>query len=273
MTASKTYLILPAAGVGSRMKADRPKQYLQLHGKTILEHTLDTMLDYRMDLGLASGEKADKATEKAFEKIVLVVTKGDPYWQEISALEKYADNPRLMVADGGEERCHSVLNGLKAIQSIADEKDRVAVHDIARPCIRHSDLDLLFAHLNKERSADGAILAAPVRDTMKRGFSAGSGSNNDSKNKGNQIAETVERNQLWHALTPQVFPLAVLIQALEAALVDGFQVTDEASALEHIGKHPSLITGRADNIKVTHPDDLELCELFLMRNLNSKNSN
>ena len=269
MTAAKNYLILPAAGVGSRMKADRPKQYLELHGKTILEHTLDAMLNY----GMASGDKAGEPTDKAFEKIVLVVTKGDPYWQDISEAEKYADNPRLMIADGGEERCHSVLNGLHALENIAAQSDWVAVHDIARPCIRHSDLDLLFSDL----TADGAILAAPVRDTMKRGFSVGAdsddGSGNDSDNSGNQISETVERNQLWHALTPQVFPYSALIQALEIALADGFQVTDEASALEHIGKHPSLITGRADNIKVTHPDDLELCELFLTRNLNSKQPN
>ena len=265
MTAAKNYLILPAAGVGSRMKADRPKQYLQLHGKTILEHTLDTMLNYGSEDGVEAGE----STDKAFEKIVLVVTKGDPYWQDISASEKYADNPRLMIADGGEERCHSVLNGLQALQNIAAENDWIAVHDIARPCIRHSDLDLLFSGLTE----DGAILAAPVRDTMKRGFSAGYYSANGSENKGNQISETVERTQLWHALTPQVFPFGTLIQALNAALADGFQVTDEASALEHIGKHPSLITGRADNIKVTHPDDLELCELFLTRNLNSKNLN
>jgi len=265
MTTAKNYLILPAAGVGSRMKADRPKQYLQLHGKTILEHTLETMLNY--------GIEADALTDKAFEKIVLVVTKGDPYWHDISASEKYADNPRLMIADGGEERCHSVLNGLQALHNIAAENDWVAVHDIARPCIRHSDLDLLFAGLKTDIDKDGAILAAPVRDTMKRGFSAGNESDNGSENKGNQILETVERNQLWHALTPQVFPFGTLTQALETALADGFQVTDEASALEHIGKHPSLITGRADNIKVTHPDDLELCELFLTRNLNSKNSN
>lgn len=269
MTAAKNYLILPAAGVGSRMKADRPKQYLELHGKTILEHTLDTMLNY----GMASADKSGEPTDKAFEKIVLVVTKGDPYWQDISKSEKYADNSRLMIADGGEERCHSVLNGLHALHNIAAENDWVAVHDIARPCIRHSDLDLLFSDL----SEDGAILAAPVRDTMKRGFSVGAdsddGSGNGSENKSNQISETVERTQLWHALTPQVFPYSALTQALETALADGFQVTDEASALEHIGKHPSLITGRADNIKVTHPDDLELCELFLTRNLNSKQPN
>ena len=117
--------------------------------------------------------------------------------------------------------------------------------------MRHSDLEQLFSGLGDS----GAILASPTRDTMKRGILQADGSV--------AIDHTVERDQLWHALTPQVFRLGELRAALEGALADGFEVTDEASAIEHAGGHPRLIAGRADNIKVTRPEDLALAELFL----------
>jgi len=227
------WAVLPAAGIGSRMQADRPKQYLPLKGRFLLEHTLECILSY-----------------PTIRKAVVVLSPEDPYWPD----SQYADHPDVIRAQGGSERCHSVLNGLKALGNLASDNDWVAVHDIARPCLRHSDLDALFAGLGES----GAILASPTRDTMKRGSLQTDGSVT--------IDHTVDREQLWHALTPQVFRLGALRSALEQALAMGFEVTDEASAIEHAGGQPRLVAGRADNIKVTRPEDLALAELFLSQN-------
>jgi 2-C-methyl-D-erythritol 4-phosphate cytidylyltransferase len=250
----QTWLILPAAGVGSRMQADRPKQYLTMTvagiEKTVIEHTLDHLLSYSYhDI-------------PRFHKIVLVVTKGDPYWQEISEARGYGNNPRIIVVDGGSERCYSVLNGLTAItEKITDgaaaedasENTWVAVHDVARPCVAYGDLDKLFFECEGYQA--GGILAAPVRDTMKRGCEINA--------KESSIDHTVERQQLWHALTPQMFPLESLLKNLQNALAQGFEVTDEASAMEFAGAKPKLVSGRSDNLKITRPEDLKLAEFYL----------
>ena len=248
-SSTHTWLVLPAAGIGSRMHADRPKQYLSMTvkgiTKTVIEHTLDHVLAYA-----------------GFYKAVVVVTKGDPYWQEICSARGYDKDERILVVDGGSERCYSVLNALIAISEV-EEKDQnkdvkfenswVAVHDVARPCLSYDDLDKLFSSV--EGYADGGILAAPVRDTMKRGFVL----NTDDSS----IDHTVEREQLWHALTPQMFPLNSLLNNLQSALADGFEVTDEASAMEHAGAKPRLVSGRSDNLKITRPEDLKLAEFYL----------
>lgn len=221
--------LLPAAGVGSRMQADRPKQYLSLGQRFLIDHTLQRMLSY-----------------PRFQQLVLVLSAGDPYWAE----SPFSHDPRILRADGGAERCYSVLNGLQALQGLAADDDWIVVHDVARPCLRHSDLDRLLASVRDP----GAILASPVRDTMKRGRAGADGC---------VIDHTVDRTQLWHALTPQVFRYAALREALSRCLQDGVEVTDEASAMEHCGWQPLLVEGRADNIKVTRPEDLALAEFFL----------
>lgn len=229
MSSPRFWPILPAAGVGSRMQADRPKQYLPLQGRLLIDHTLQRMLSY-----------------PCFAQLVLVLSPDDPYWPS----SDYAGDSRIIRAAGGAERCHSVLNGLAALDGLAAADDWVVVHDVARPCLRHSDLDKLLSSLTDP----GAILASPVRDTMKRGrIEAGQV----------MIDHTVEREQLWHALTPQVFRYAQLQQALQTCLARGLTVTDEASALEQLGLSPRLVEGRADNIKVTRPEDLALASLFL----------
>jgi len=232
MSSAKFWPILPAAGVGSRMKADRPKQYLFLQNRYLIDHTLSVMISY-----------------PAFEHLVLVLSADDPYWPD----SEFAGDKRIIRADGGSERCYSVLNGLKSLADMAGDDDWVVVHDVARPCLTHSDLD----HLLSRISDPGAILAAPVRDTMKRGRL--------SAEDTSCVDHTVDRRQLWHALTPQVFRYAALKEALQQALADGFEVTDEASAMEHMGLSPLLIEGRSDNIKVTRPEDLALAEFFLSR--------
>ena len=253
MTHKRNWLVLPAAGVGSRMKADRPKQYLDMTVKGITKTVIEFTLDHLLSYGATTG----------FYKVVIVVTKGDPYWQEISHTRGYDKDDRIVVVDGGSERCYSVLNALLAIKELDDAANSwVAVHDVARPCVSYEDLDGLFLALNNY--SDGGILATPVRDTMKRGTAL-----NETIGKSSRyscIDHTVEREQLWHALTPQVFPLKSLLKNLQGALSEGFEVTDEASAMEYAGARPKLISGRSDNLKITRPEDLKLAEFYLNQN-------
>ncbi|CDT58603.1 2-C-methyl-D-erythritol 4-phosphate cytidylyltransferase [Vibrio coralliirubri] len=221
--------VVPAAGVGSRMKADRPKQYLKIHGKTILEHTVEKLLSHPQ-----------------VAQIVVAISDDDPYYPEL-ALNL---NPKVIRVSGGSERADSVLS---ALNYIAEQQlsDWVMVHDAARPCVQLSDIDKL---ISGAMSHDvGAILAAPVRDTMKRGAQG-------------QIEHTVERADLWHALTPQMFRAKPLWNALSEALQQGASITDEASAFEWKGLSPALVAGRSDNFKITQPEDLALAEFYLSQN-------
>ncbi|EKB21030.1 2-C-methyl-D-erythritol 4-phosphate cytidylyltransferase [Aeromonas veronii] len=214
--------IVPAAGIGSRMGADCPKQYLQLAGKTILEHTLERLLSH-----------------PAIAQVIVALAPHDHWFEALPV----AANPRIVRVEGGAERAFSVLNGLHVAQG-----EWVLVHDAARPCLTHGDLDALIV---AAMGCGGAILGSRVRDTMKR-----------SDVEGNIIA-TVEREQLWHALTPQMFPTRALKRALEEGLLLGATITDEASAMERAGFAVRMVEGRADNIKVTRPEDLSLAGLFL----------
>lgn len=224
------WVVIPAAGVGKRMGLDTPKQYLKLNNKTIIEHTLDIF-----------------DTHNSVSEIIVSISEGDEYWDELNiTLSK-----PLHIAKGGKERCDSVLNGLKFIEGKADNNDWVLVHDAARPCLRAEDLSLLLDTL--EEHSVGGILAVPVRDTMKR-----------STDK-NIIKETVERENLWHALTPQMFRFSLLKNSIESALSKSEIVTDEASAIELAGYQPVLVEGHADNLKVTRPEDLELASFFLQQ--------
>lgn len=227
---TKYWAVIPAAGVGKRMKAYRPKQYLRLGERTVLEQTIAIFDRHPRIVG-----------------IVVIVTEGDPYWAELQV----ETGVPLHVASGGSERCHSVLNGLELLQRLAGNDDWVLVHDAARPCLRSSDIDHLIDAVQGEEA--GGILAVPVRDTMKRDNGAG------------HIARTEEREGMWHALTPQMFSLGRLRRALQQALADGFEVTDEASAMEHLGMQPRLVEGHADNIKITRPEDLALAAFFLQQ--------
>ncbi|MBY7730489.1 2-C-methyl-D-erythritol 4-phosphate cytidylyltransferase [Vibrio splendidus] len=221
--------VVPAAGVGSRMKADRPKQYLQIHGKTILEHTVEKLLSHPQ-----------------VSKIVVAVSDDDPYYPELPLNL----NPQVIRVSGGTERADSVLS---ALDYIAQQQlsDWVMVHDAARPCIQLSDIDKLISGAMTHDV--GAILAAPVRDTMKRGAQG-------------QIEHTVDRVDLWHALTPQMFRSKPLRKVLSEALQQGVSITDEASAFEWKGLSPALIAGRSDNFKITQPEDLALAEFYLSQN-------
>ncbi|MNG80612.1 2-C-methyl-D-erythritol 4-phosphate cytidylyltransferase [compost metagenome] len=216
--------IVPAAGIGSRMGADCPKQYLTLAGKTILEHTLGCLLSH-----------------PAIARVIVALAPHDEWFEQLAV----AADPRILRVEGGSERAYSVLNALHVV-----EGKWVLVHDAARPCLTQGDLDALIA---SAMACDGAILGSRVRDTMKRTDGAGN------------IVATVEREQLWHALTPQMFPTGTLKRALEEGLALGALITDEASAMERAGFTVKMVEGRADNIKVTRPEDLSLAELFLQQ--------
>ncbi|WP_348730601.1 2-C-methyl-D-erythritol 4-phosphate cytidylyltransferase [Rheinheimera texasensis] len=223
-------MLIPAAGVGSRMQADRPKQYLTLAHQTVLEHTAGKLL----------------ALPQA-RRLFLALSPNDPYFPTLSL----AKDPRVCRVDGGAERADSVLAGLLAID--AEIFPWTLVHDAARPLVQPSDIQQLISTCL--HSGTGGILASPVRDTMKRGVVQTQGPS--------LVAETVERRQLWHALTPQLFPTVLLRDALQRALAAGVAITDEASAMEWAGYPVQLIPGRADNLKITQPEDLALARFYL----------
>lgn len=216
------WVVIPAAGVGSRMQADRPKQYLSLGGRCLIEHTLDCFLD-----------------QPGLSGLVVCLSPTDAWWPELAC----AADPRITRADGGHERADSVLHGLQALAALgAKDEDWVLVHDAARPNLAQSDLHKLLNTLKDDPV--GGLLAVPVRDTLKLAGPDG------------RVSSTPDRSLFWQAYTPQMFRLGALRTALADALAGGASITDEASAMEWAGQAPRLVEGRADNIKVTRPEDL-----------------
>ncbi|MDX3773960.1 2-C-methyl-D-erythritol 4-phosphate cytidylyltransferase [Chromatiaceae bacterium AAb-1] len=215
--------VIPAAGIGKRMQADKPKQYLQLQGKTILEHSAERIM-----------------AVPGVRQLWLALAADDPYFPGtvLAATE-------VRRVKGGAERVNSVLNALEFIDDY--QYPWVLVHDAARPLVRLADIEKLIGQCLAAET--GGILACRVRDTMKRGDK--------------HISETVDRSQLWHALTPQFFPTALLRAALRDAVQSDVTVTDEASAMEWAGHQVLLVEGHSDNIKITQPTDLALAAFYL----------
>lgn len=224
---ARAWAVVPAAGSGRRMGAAIAKQYLPLRGRPLLAHALAPLL----------------ATPR-IEAVVLVVAPDDDRWHEV-----VPEGARLLTATGGAERCHSVLNGLAQLEGRAAAEDWVLVHDAARPCLAHGELEALFRELADDPV--GGLLAVPLADTLK------------AADERHRVARTVPREGLWRALTPQMFRFGLLRAALRDAVTAGVLVTDEAAAMEHAGHRPALVAGRAANIKVTGPEDLALAEAVL----------
>lgn len=225
---ARFWLVIPAAGIGARMAADRPKQYLQVAGRSILEHTLQRFLDH-----------------PALRGVVVSLAVDDPYWPVLAV----AGDPRIRRAAGGRERADSVLAGLETLKSEgAADDDWVLVHDAARPNLALEDLQRLLDSLADDPV--GGLLAVPSRDTLKRASADG------------RVQETVDRSVIWQAYTPQMFRLGALRQALVQALRAQVAITDEASAMEWAGLAPRLVEGRADNLKVTRPEDLQYLQVL-----------
>jgi 2-C-methyl-D-erythritol 4-phosphate cytidylyltransferase len=219
------WLVVPAAGSGRRMGSGIPKQYLTVAGATVLEHALAPFL-------------ADARSRGA----IVALAADDERWPRLPV----ARDPRVRAVVGGAERRDSVAAGLAGIAAAGGrDGDWVLVHDAARPCLANADLERLLAVLPD--APDGALLAVPVADTLKRADADG------------RVEQTVDRTGLWRALTPQ----AAQVGALRDALARAPSATDEASALEAIGLRPRLIAGSATNVKVTEPADLEFVRLVL----------
>lgn len=228
--------LIPAAGIGNRMKAACPKQYLKVAGKTIIEHTVSALLK-----------------QPRISQIIVSLNNDDIFFHQLAI----AKNEKIKTVVGGCQRANSVLAGLNYLSdNLQLDPCWVLVHDAARPCLHQTDLESIIRFIDSKQSSYGGILAAPVRDTMKRSVQGKI-----------DISYTVERSELWHALTPQFFPLALIKNCLTQALAQKAVITDEASALEYCGYHPQLLEGRVDNLKVTQPEDLMLAEFYLSRAL------
>jgi 2-C-methyl-D-erythritol 4-phosphate cytidylyltransferase len=275
------WLVMPAAGVGRRFGERIPKQYADLHGRTVMEWSMAPFLYDSRCLGL-----------------VVVLGPNDAYWPMVAArlpdvtgatrasaniaaaladatrvAERVAQRaggddtdgftdpgltipsipavtlPKVTTTTGGGERSNSVRNGLRALAGHAAHDDWVLVHDAARPCVSRQDVDRLLDRV--QTHAVGGILAAPAADTLKRA----------GENK--EIIQTIDRTSLWRALTPQMFRYARLCEALDRAHGDGRTPTDEAQALEGIGERPLVVEGSTTNLKITSADDLVIAVALL----------
>lgn len=225
-----TWAVVPAAGRGLRFGADMPKQYLDVDGAPLIAHTLQALMAH-----------------PSIDGVVVVLAADDALWPQWVAV----GGKPVLTCTGGDTRAASVLAGLAALPDEVRADDFVLVHDAARPNIGLVDLDALLERGRNDLV--GAILASPVRDTLKRGGDDGG------------IDGTEPRDDLWRALTPQLFRRLQLTRALEAALEAGDVVTDESMAMERLGHRPLLVEGSADNLKVTTPADLALFALLLAR--------
>lgn len=218
--------LVPAAGSGSRIGGDRPKQYRDLAGRPMLWHTL-----------------ARLASHPLIDTVAVVLSPDDGAfgtldWTGVEGLR--------ILKCGGETRAHSVRNGLEALGSEVAADDWILVHDAARPCLSHEVIDRLIATLADD--AVGGIAALPVADTLKRATAD------------RCIEATVPREGLWAAQTPQMFRFGLLATALAGSL-DG--ITDEASAVERLGRSPRLVEGDPANLKITYERDMAIAERWL----------
>jgi len=232
------WVIVPAAGSGSRFGGERPKQYAPLAGCTVIEHTLERLLELEA------------------QALVLVINPDDSYWQSLSI----SKDPSIRTCAGGAERADSVYLALKSIAAEADEMDWVLVHDVARPCVRVSDIRLLIETLSAHPV--GGLLATPVSATLKRVGDSQYSAAAKVKTAGT-VLETVSREHLWAAATPQMFRFGLLMKALQQCRNAGISPTDEAGAIERLGLQAEIVEGHSDNLKITHGADLALAEAVL----------
>jgi 2-C-methyl-D-erythritol 4-phosphate cytidylyltransferase len=225
---AECWALLPASGKGKRMGADRPKQYLEVAGQPILQHTLERLLSH-----------------PGIDGVVLVLAADDQFWP---GLGLQFDKP-VILAEGGAERFLSVRNGLARLAEQCTADALVLIHDAVRPLVTHHDLDRLIEQASL--APDGALLATPVADTLKRDDGSG------------RVVATQDRRHLWRACTPQAFSLELILQALDDAIAQGLLLTDDASAMEAAGYRPKLVQCDPSNFKITHPSDIRLAEVLL----------
>lgn len=223
------WCVVPAAGRGTRVGGDCPKQYLPLAGRALILHTLERLAAHPQIFGL-----------------LVTLSATDQQWPAIDALH----GKPVLTAVGGNERSDSVLAGLRALPGAVGEDAFVLVHDAARPCVRTSDISVLIEQVTK---FDGGLLGAPLRDTLKRADGSA------------RSVATEPRDARWRAFTPQMFRRGALTAALGDVAARGITVSDEAMAMELAGFAPLLVEGAEDNIKVTTAADFALAEFLLAR--------
>ena len=223
---STVWAVIPAAGIGSRMHNDTAKQYLRFQGKTIIEHCLDRLLSHPQ-----------------IDGAIVVLREDDRLWDELG----YNPSKPVFIANGGLERQHSVYSGLTTLQYRLGNEAIALVHDVVRPLVNHPDLSAVIDAARQH--AAGAILASRVTDTLKLQADT------------MEIASTLSREHLWRALTPQVFHLQALLNALKKVIDQNLVITDDAQAIELMGHAPALVAGSADNFKITTREDLALAEM------------
>lgn len=222
------WAVVPAAGVGRRMGLELPKQYLPIRGRPILYWTLRAL-----------------ATHPRVSGLVVALSPDDEYFDRYDW-----DLPLTPIrVDGGAERSDSVRHALDWLVAQGYSSAWAMVHDAVRPCVSHGELDRLLDQAMLDEH--GGLLAVPVRDTLKR---AGDEA---------RVAATVDRQGLWQALTPQLFPAQALLAALQSAEAANTPVTDEAQVMELAGFRPRLVEGESSNIKLTRPGDWPLLEALL----------
>ncbi|MDO8414415.1 MAG: 2-C-methyl-D-erythritol 4-phosphate cytidylyltransferase [Gallionellaceae bacterium] len=225
---SEFFAIVPAAGSGSRMGEELPKQYLMLAGQPMIAHSITAL-----------------CTAPEINIVFVVLAPDDDYWHRYD-WSRFGDKLQPLFC-GATTRAGSVLNGLRAAELEPD--DWVLVHDAARPCLSQAQLARLIAEVQDDKV--GGLLAVPLADTLKRA------------DTGQRVARTEDRKSLWQAQTPQMFRSGLLLQALRTT----FDVTDDASAIEALGFYPKLVASDPTNFKVTYPQDMLLAELLLQRKI------
>ena len=223
--------LIPAAGVGARMAAGSPKQYLAIGAKPMLRHTVDAFL-----------------SSPLIAHTYVVVSPDDPFIDAVLPDANDGASRVTVLRCGGATRMESIRNGLHAIRATLADTDYVLVHDAARPGLNAALIERLITETGDHPA--GGLLALPVVDTVKRSSSSDGG-----------IA-TVDRANLWLAQTPQMFTYALLCRALDAA-TDPAAITDDASAVEALGLAPRLVEGHPRNLKVTLPSDIRIAEMYL----------
>lgn len=220
-TNKQTYsVVIPAAGIGARFQALTPKQYTQLDGKPILQHTIEFFLDLPF-----------------IDRVIVALNSQDTYWATLP----FTENGRVVPIEGGDTRAHSVLNGLTKLSTFEPADHWVLVHDACRPFVTREEVERLITTVDHQEM--GGLLAIPSTDTLKHVVDG-------------QATKTVSRDTIWRALTPQLFRLGLLRDAIAKALTNNQIITDESSAVEYLGLKPIVVEGSIHNRKITYKEDL-----------------
>jgi 2-C-methyl-D-erythritol 4-phosphate cytidylyltransferase len=226
----RIHALIPAAGQSLRFGGTIIKQYANLLGKPVMAHSIAAVQQHPL-----------------VTQVTVAISADDGLFAELVRPEM----PEIHTLTGGDSRARTVLNGLQYIAANDPQADWVLVHDAARPCLSADALARLVDHAGS--TGFGAILALPVSDTLKQADDNG------------RVSSTVDRQNLWSAQTPQLFPLQELLTALGVALQFGPPPTDEAQAMERSGFAVGLVQGSSDNIKITRPEDLAIAEAIMQR--------